>query len=374
MKEYNPFPLGIAEDEAFCNRTNEQHRLNSNVQIGRHSILLAPRRFGKTSLALKVLNKNKYIYASADFLLAASEHSVETILLHAVGKLIGRLLPFHKRAIEKVRKFMDSLSPKFVINKEGPQIEFSPKKKSRQNIVETLEGLDHLARDQGKQVVLLFDEFQQIATLKNNKELEAAIRHAAERAKNTSYIFSGSNRHLLMEMFEDSARPLYHLCDQIILSRIQAQHYRSYIQKEAKRKWKMILSNEIIESILQFTECHPYYINVLCSRLWAHDKLPTNIVIEKEWISYAQEQRSRIVSELAVLSPNQRAIVNGLAQNPSTQLTSKAFLQEIELSSASAIQALKQLQEKDVVYRDEEGKLRLLDPIIQYFISQMDGN
>jgi AAA+ ATPase superfamily predicted ATPase len=368
MKDMNLFPLGLAEDAAFCNRVQEQNRLKANIRACRHTILVAPRRYGKTSLAFKVLTNENYLHVKADFLLASSEESVESILLCAVGRLIGQLIPFQKRAMDKIREFMGSLSPRFVLSSDGPYVEFLPTQKPRQALVDCLIGLDRLAVDQGKTVVVFLDEFQQLASLKDNEAIEAAIRHAAQSARNTSYIFSGSNRHLLTLMFQDSSRPLYHLCDQITLTRIAREHYEPFIQHASRQKWNALFPLAALEMIFERTELHPYYMNVLCARLWTMDQLPTLDDVKEHWLQYVAEQSSRVASELSELSPNQRGLIHALAYHPSKQLTSKTFLQKIKLASASAIQALKQLQEKDLILRDEDGVLRLLDPVIQCYI------
>lgn len=108
----------------------------------------------------------------------------------------------------------------------------------------------------------------------------------------------------------------------------------------------------------------------ICGRLWRFKTLPSITQIESIWDEFANEERHRVAFELATLSPNQRAVIAELAKNLTEQPSSKEFLSRVRLSSASNTQALKVLQEKDLIYRDENGLMRSLNPVIEYIIKQ----
>lgn len=322
------FPLSIASGASFCNRVEERQWLADNIENCQHSLLLSPRRYGKTSLATQVIKDGKYLYAKFDLLLISDEVTIQEEILNGVAKLVASLLPFHKRAYEKVKKFMSGLGPEVSFGETGTKVSFNPKKSPRINITESLEQLDKFAAAEGKRVVLLMDEFQQIASINNNVAIEAAIRHAAERTESSCYLFLGSNQHTLAEMFQDRARPLYHLCEEMHLQRIGVAHYEPFLQKAAKKQWQKKLADGALALILALTKRHPYYVNLLCSRLWRQEKVPTEAVVNKLWHAYCDEQRPRVASELGQLSPNQRAVIRALAKWPTTMPTGKDFQQK----------------------------------------------
>lgn len=367
MEQY--FPLGLAVGDAFCNRVKERQWIADNIKNTRHSLLISPRRYGKTSLANQVLVENHYESAKFDLLLVSDDMSVQQEILEQVGLLIGKLMPLQVKAFEVVKKFLGTLKPEISINENGPKITFTPSTPPKKSIIEVLLQLDKLAAYQDKKVVLFLDEFQQIGTIKDHKIIEAAIRHAAERAQNTSYIFSGSNRHLLLEMFQDNLRPLFHLCEEIRISRMQAEDYRPYMQHAAQKQWQAELAEASFMEILTLTKRHPYYINLLCSRLWREQSPPGVELIHHVWESYCQEQRSRVSGGLSSLSPNQRAVVRSIAKHPTQQPMSAHFQQYTGLSTASLAQSLKVLRDKDIIYEDDDGYHRLLDPVIESLYS-----
>ncbi len=362
------FPLGLAGDLAFCNRIKERAILLNNIKACRHTLILSPRRYGKTSLATQVLEEHSIPHANVDFLLASDESKVEEYILAGVSRLATQLLPLHKKALQQLQKFMASLKPSITFSHEGVRIDFTPGKKLKQNILDALLGLDKLAAAQKKQIVFLMDEFQQIADLKDHETLEAAIRHAAERAKNTTYIFSGSHRHILADMFDSKERPLYHLCEHMNLSRIHAADYKPFLQKLAKKQWKINLDEIALNTILELTQRHPYYVNLLCGRLWRETKAPPATEIEATWQILVAEERNRLADELSILSPNQRAVLVTIAMQPTAQPTSRIFLAQTKLPAASYNQALNVLEKKDLLYRDDDNLLRPLNPVVEYMI------
>lgn len=375
MQEY--FPLGMVSGEFFCNRIQEREQLKNNINKGQHTILVSPRRYGKTSLTFQVFadSSPSLISNNIDFLIAPDIQYIQNAILSCVGAVIPRILPHHKNITEKIKKFFSFSSSKLTLAASGPSIEFTHTQPPQETIVEALIGLDKIAQEENKRVALLFDEFQQIGVIKHCESVEAAIRHAAERTKRVSYIFSGSDRHLLTEMFDDNARPLYHLCVKMQLNRIATEEYNKHLQKLSQLRWQKKLDDEIITTILSCTKCHPYYTNFLCSQIWDNENpIQDKTKIVELWDQYVQSEQSRIAYELARLSPNQRAVIRVLATENINQPGGQYFLEKVRLPGTSALQAIEALTAKDIIYKDQEGYLVVLDPAVGYFIGRFLSN
>ncbi len=138
-------------------------------------------------------------------------------------------------------------------------------------------------------LVMFIDEFQRLKEISQDYSIEAAIRQVAQISKKITYIFSGSNRHLVEDMFFDSNRPFYKMCDTIYLGRIANEHYIDYIQTAAHEQWNAYLTENTIIRILELTENHPYYVNYLCSKLWLYD-LPSEADVDACWDKCAKEK------------------------------------------------------------------------------------
>lgn len=369
MEEY--FPLRIVTGTYFCNRVQERKELKRNLEKKRHTILVSPRRYGKTSLSNQVFEEldENWVVGDADFLVTLDATDVEKTVLSLIGQVIPKLTPLHKNIFDKIKSFFAFAQAKLVITEAGPSIEFSHSKKPQTTIIEALMGLDRLAGEQKRQIALLFDEFQQVGQITDAEPIEAAIRHAAERSKNICYIFSGSNRHLLSQMFDDKSRPLYHLCVKLPLERIEPAEYIEHMTRLSKARWKTPLNIQAVEQILACTHCHPYYVNLLCSRIWDRDSpISTQKEVEEFWRDYVEEEKGRIADEITKLPLNQRKVLVGVSKHKISQPTHKDTLTVLNMPLTSAAQSVKALIDKDIIYRDKAGVLAVVDPSLAYFI------
>jgi hypothetical protein len=191
-------------------------------------------------------------------------------------------------------------SSSWVIGTQGVQLMLQPDKNndSATNIKEALEALENILAKKKQKAVLFLDEIQEIGEVAEGKGIEGAIRHVAQKTKYLSLVFSGSNRHLLQSMFYDDGRPLYKLCDRIILQRISKDEYSKHLKKLANTRWQMALSEDTLNKIFELTECHPYYINTLCSKLWLTlDKAPKFDEVENAWQQLVLECDSEMSKE-----------------------------------------------------------------------------
>ena len=337
-------------------------------------MLLAPRRYGKTSLALKVLDEltkkrqPQVASASCDLLVAHDDTSVRDIVLDAVARLTVRCIPPHRRALQILGRFFSALKPEIVLSSDGVRVVFTPAREAPETISAALAGIDSLAADRGLRAVLVMDEFQSLAGLRASHSVEAAIRHVAQGAKRLSFVFSGSSRHMLSALFEDAARPLYHLCERLVLGRISAADYRPFVRRAARSRWEVNIDDGALKRIFVNTQRHPYYFNLLCARLWRGDKPPKSAHVDRTWQAYVDEQPNWLTREVGSLSPNQRAVLVALTITPTNKPQSKAFLSRTRLAGASNAQAIQVLMERDLIYRDPDGVLRVLDPALESYV------
>ncbi len=364
----NLFPSGIAEGGAFCNRTAERKLLAEYMQDLTHAVIVAPRRYGKSSLVKKVVTDHDLFYSWTDFLTVSSKKEVEWKVGKAVAELLYKLAPDLKKLQLNFQKFFKSVNPDLVVQALGASLTIHPNFEKNIEIDEALMGLDNYAHELGKKAVIVFDEFQEISMLKEHKVIEALIRHAVERSKATTYIFSGSNRHLLVSMFGSSDRPLYRLCQTLTVERISENEYKKFLKEVMPKEWKEPLSIEAFSKIMLLTERHPYYVNGLCRVLWKRQSAPTPDEVMAAWTEYVNINRKSISSDISGLSLNQKRMISTLARAPGAEVFGKEFSHQADLSTSSIKQVLEVLTAKDIVYKDEDGIYRLLDPALKQFV------
>ena len=141
--------------------------------------------------------------------------------------------------------------------------------------------------------------------------------------------------------------------------------YEKFLQVAAKENWHKLLDNRVINKILDCTEKHPYYVNLLCSRLWKMSDINTDNV-EQTWSTYIKEERANVGIELDLLSANQRKLLIALARYEGTRAPRGMEFQQITgMAGATVTQALRFLEKMDYIYQDSHRFYRVLDPMIK---------
>ena len=362
------FPQGVATDGSFCNREKERAALKRCIEMHEHVVLVAPRRYGKTSLITQVLKENDFPGISIDFFFVLTQAEVLKNIADGVSTIVSSLLPPTKLASNKLIDSIIALNPKLTFNLMGQKLEISTKQTTEKSISELLLALDQFAEKAKKTCVMVFDEFQQIGELKENHAVEAAIRHAVERSRNVSYIFCGSKRHLLNEMFSDKSRPLYHLCDLMNIERIASGCYEPFLNKMAKKRWKQVLEGDALTEINYLTESHPYYVNALCRRLWRCDDAPTLSDVRNTWDDYVNQQGDWITNDLSHLTLNRRKVMTALAYQPTNEPQGQEFSTRVGLNPSGTQKCLVDLQKLDMIYQNSDKYYCVLDPAVAYFV------
>lgn len=364
------FPKKIAQDTAFCNRVLERQRLKHNIENCEHTLIISPRRYGKTSLALKVLADCQYPYAYIDWFLAIDEETIQNRFLAGISIAISQLMPINEKAIKIIKSFFTSFNLSLSYADVAAELKFSPdKNQSLSDVLRRgIEGFESLLIKQNKKGIIFIDEFQEVVETPYRDQIEATIRFFAQKTQNIAFIFSGSNRRLLGQIFDDRSRPLYKLCDRVHLGRIHAEDYIPFIQEAAQKRWNTKLPDAALEKILLLTEQHSYYINALCSELWKQECPPTYESVITRWKNLCQEEEASVANDINALTLNQKKIAQFVAAHANAKsLTSSETLSQLKLTHRGMTQSLKGLLQNDVIEEIDSG-YRIVDPVIKHLL------
>jgi len=369
MLKQNYFPLGIAKGNAFCNRVAEKNLLIHNIESGKHTIVISPRRYGKSSLVLRGIEETKLPYEKVDLFVAVSIKTIEEQILKGVKSLISQVSNIPEQAVGFIKNYIKNLKSKWIVGTDGVNIELIPDKNSDSAVIimESLQMLEKILEKKKLIAVFFIDEFQEIGVLANSSGIEGAIRHIAQECEYLRFIFSGSNRHILSNMFDDRSRPLYMLCDRISIDRIHENDYINYLKKVAKKTWKCDLNSIVTEEIFRLTERHPYYMNVLCDKLWINSGKtpPTTQNVTTIWKNYILQEQSKIAKDLSALNTSQKKLLIAIAHGLSKDLSGKIALHKFNLTSGAVSKSLKLLEEQDYLNKNILDEYFIVDPLIK---------
>lgn len=220
--ENKPFVFGVAASgDNFTDRESETARLLMNFRSGVNTVLISPRRWGKTSLVRKVCrlaqtDELKIVYL--DIFSCRSDADFYDAFASAVLKQTSTKV---EEWMENIRQFLSRISPKISLGADPAadfsfSLELTPK---REDIDEILQLPEKIAEKKGCRIVVCIDEFQQIGEFKDSKTFQKRLRSVWQLQKHVSYCLFGSKKHLMNELFERKSLPFYKFGDAIYLQK-----------------------------------------------------------------------------------------------------------------------------------------------------------
>lgn len=363
------FPQGVATGNAFLSRDVEAKMLNFHIQSGHHTLLMAPRRFGKTSLARRVLAKMDLPSVEANFFLCKSEQSVQRKILAAVQDALSKIKDKPDTVVAKLRDYLVQSKKTWKFGISGlASVEIMPdvREEPAEIIFTAFNILEKILKGYEQKLVLFFDEIQEIERINNGRALQGAIREFAQESEHVVFIFSGSNRRLLHAMFDDQSMPLYELCDRIQLKKIEPVIYQKYIQKIAKQTRSEKLDQTAIDKILSLSDRHPKRVYNLCFQIWGlAPKTITEKMVEKAWNIFIESRVSDVRFRLGHLSLGQLKVLTLIASEFDKPLTGREAQTELSLSGSSIIAALQVLEDEAYLERAENNQWKIIDPLFK---------
>jgi hypothetical protein len=297
---------------------------------------------------------------------------VTEFIAEATGDILIQTGKTEAKIKQLTSKFLAFLKPELSLD-TASTLKFTLKLTSKDakraaNITKILMTLDDIAKHANTRVVFVFDEFQEIVHFEEKTNaFQGAIRHAVERAQHVTYVFSGSKHEALRTLFTGKKNPLYELCQLMPLNLISKDYYRTYLTTMSKKRWETPIKSEVIDRLLDLTQCYPKYINALCLAFWAAKKSPTIKLIDTLWQEFLFSRKSSIRDELATLKLNERRLLKSLCFEKTKTPSSLAYSQVSLVPIASASRAIQSLKLKDFIYMDQEGYYQPIDPTYEAY-------
>lgn len=347
----NPFILEPYQSKAyFCDREKETEEIIRNITNGRNTTLISPRRLGKTGLIFRVFDEMmarklpyETIYCDISDTLSLEEF-IKVISDAVVSKLEKQ------QKITAFFKTLKSVRPLLGIDPltGSPQVSFTFADDSQKQ--STLkEVMDYLERYPQK-VVLAIDEFQQIREY-NDVNMEAVLRKHIQHLHNVRFIYCGSKKHTMTDMFTNAKKPFYESTSFSYLSKLPVPVYSAFIREKFESAGKTI-DDDSIRFIIEWTKDHTYYTQRLCNEVFS---LSGNVIVRNDIVTAIQSildsERDRFQEIRRLVTRSQWKMLEALAKEGSvSQITSSAFLSKYKISSGpTALRNIKALMDKELV-------------------------
>lgn len=353
----NPFIVhGYAGPEYFCDREKETQAIVSALHNGRNLTLIAPRRIGKTGLIHNVFHeiKCKEEGVLCIYLDIFATHCLQDFIC-ALGKgIFEELYSKGEKMLKEFTSLLGHCRP--VISVDAltgmPTVTFDIAPAAQE---QTLSEIFTNIVKSGKRCFIAIDEFQQIAQYPE-KGTEAALRSHIQFMPKVNFIFAGSSRHLMAEMFVSAKRPFYNSTQIMSLQPIDRNSYFAFAAKFFKGKGGT-LNREVFHYIYDVFDGGTWYVQTILNRLYNLNGEADRQAAANS-IRQVVEENALVYQTLTSLLPNQqlnllRAIAKeGIVTAP----TNGSFIARYKLKAASTVNsALKTLIAKELIYKGEKG-------------------
>jgi len=357
----NPFFFGeVVTGENFTDRVNEIKRLTAELREGHNIFLISPRRYGKTSLVINVL---EYLNKEGLFTLYIDLYKVASLreLLEAYAKGVARSCTTPvERFSEFIKDIFPRLRPKIIIGSDGaPSIEVDVQSKDKElldSLEEVFDVPEKVAKKRKRNFIVVFDEFQEILNL-DGERIEKMMRACFQHHHRVAYLFAGSKRHVIYSMVSDPNRAFYKLGDIMNLQKIETAEMMVFLKKQFS-KGPIKVKENTLDYILEVSENVPYNVQYLCHHLWNWCLEAKKI--EKEDIikvvdNIIDEQSANYIALWDGLSLHQRLFLKAISKFQNKPIFSKDFIVENDLSTPGSIQkSIILLKKKNII--DADGK------------------
>jgi AAA+ ATPase superfamily predicted ATPase len=354
----NPFKFGsVVSDDFFTDREIEYEKISQIIDSGNHIIMIAPRRFGKTSLLNKVVTDSDRPVLWLDLQLLTNTGDFASQLL----KQLFKKYPFEKLKF-MVRNFR--IVPQLSVNPvtNYVEVDFQPHVDSFVYLEDVLNLIEKLGEEK-KRPIVVFDEFQELLSL--DTSLDKRLRSVIQFHKNINYVFLGSSESMMKQIFENKKSPFYHFGQLFTINKIPYEDFFAFLQNRFATVTDK--SIEISEKILNFSHCHPHYTQQLAFHVW--------LTLERE--GYSEGIVNKVIEDVVLLHDNDfERLWSNFNNTDKKVLIDLAFKQANLLSvpvlyknsnaSSTIFSALKRLTVKGILLKTE--KYEIDDPFFRNWI------
>ena len=374
----NPFYItGIIPEPYFCDREKETLWMIRTLENKAHILLTSPRRMGKTQLVRHVFEqssiKDNFYTFYTDIYPTTSLHE---LVLFLSKEIYSVLVPKGKTVLDKFLAGLHSLAGCFGYDPISNTPTFNIKLGDIHSPELTLEEIFKYLEHADKPCIFAIDEFQQRANYPE-KNVEAMLRTHIQQMNNCLFVYAGSNRHVLENMFNSAAKPFYNSAEQIYLDSIPKDIYMNFAEAQFAKAGRSI-TPDALSYVYDLFEGHTYYVHNVLHNAFAYvnpEKTIDETDIKKTLNDILEDKGRSFASVMNQLNYQQKETLVAVAKERRISgVTSIAFVKKHMLKSPSSVQyAISTLLDKQLLTYQNDGRSKVYsvsDRFLEMWISK----
>lgn len=375
INKNTPFVYGTTVSTfSFTNREADSEKLKTNLLQGINTMIISPRRWGKSSLVEKVIHEINH-----------SEKQCRTIVLDlfSVSDEQEFLESFAKATLKASSKkwqewvanakaYFKAISPKISLGID-PVNDFEigfDWEDLKKNSAEILALPEKIAQAKGLHFIICLDEFQQISNFKSFASFEKKLRASWQRQKKVTYCLYGSKRHMMQDIFNKPSKPFYKFGDILLLQKIERKKWIHFICKSFESTGKVI-SKEQAAFIADSMKNHSWYVQQFAHYAWNKTAEQCNEKILQDALEELIQANSPLFQrEMEFLSKTQRNLLKAITKNAS-QFTGLQTMKDFNLGTPNNVRKNIAILAKNDIIDYTNKQMEVLDPVFEIWFKRV---
>ena len=369
-----PFIFGIpVEDSHFIGRKEEINRLATNFKYGVNTVLISPRRWGKTSLVNKVAGlvaSKVLLVVKMDIFSCRNEYDFYNVFSEAVLKQTASRMEEWK---DLAKGFIERLSPKISMSPD-PLSEYSlslgisPKTHAPEEVLQLPE---IIAQRKNCHILICIDEFQQVGEFPDSLTVQKRMRSVWQHQSNVSYCLYGSKMHMMTNLFQKKSYPFYKFGETQYLKPIPLKDWTAYISERFELEGKHI-SDNLIQQLCETVEYHSSYVQQLAyNTLLLTKKEVTEEILTTAVEDLISQNSSIFIEQTQSLTSYQLNFLRAILYGINNGFNEKEVRESFDLGVPSNVARLKKsLVDKEIIEYTEKG-VEIGDPVLRLWLKRV---
>lgn len=366
----NPFIVGkYLSDKYFCDRQEETEFLQKQIENGRDVALISPRRIGKSGLIQHFFNQEEIKKRYYVFFIDIYATTSLSEFVYTLGKEIyEQLKPQTTAWKEKFFQIISSFRVGFKLDSMTGAPTFDLGLGDIQVPQTSLDEIFAYINEADKPCIIAIDEFQQIGEYAE-KNIEALLRTKIQQCRRAQFIYSGSKRHMMSNMFNSPSKPFYQSAISMSLAPIPLQTYTPFVKSLFEERGKHI-TEEAISAVWNQYDGYTWFVQMMMNELFAlttSDETCTADLIQMARHNVIMSQEQSYKDLLSNMPPKQKMVLQAIAKEGiAHNITSSKFIKKYNLISASSVQSAVKMLLKNDFLTQTDNTYRVYD----FFLSE----
>ena len=364
----NPFiTYGYESAAYFCDRKEETRQMTLLLTNGNHMALISPRRMGKTGLIKHCFAQPQISNNYYTFLIDIYATKTLQDMVYQMGRsIVTRLKSRGQTAIDRFLHIVTSLRTGISFDGQG-NASWNLSVGDIKSPSFTLEEIFNYLQAADKRCIVAIDEFQSISNYPE-QDVEAMMRTYVQQCRNAVFVFSGSQKSMMSEMFSSPARPFYQSVSLMFLKPVVLSEYEKFARHHFEEAGKSI-ADGVVKAIYERFDGTTWYLQKVLNQLFATTTAATVDDVDKAVEQIINQNEEAYKDTLFLLTARQRDLLVAVSsEGKASQITGMPFVKRYHLSSASSVQKASQILTAKQLLTHQQGIYELYDKFMSEWL------